>query len=108
MYVQNRKTFKVIQKQEKKKNRPLSPEVIEFGNKTKDLLNKMHSYECDTCKLFKKHMKSIDVLMRYMQKQKALDKEIEKRCGCIVDSYELKVRGICSSCVMNKIKQQRQ
>ena len=37
-----------------------------------------------------------------------LDKEIEKRCGCIVDSYELKVRGICSSCVMNKIKQQRQ
>ncbi len=79
MYVQNRKTLKVIQKQEKKKNRPLSPEVIEFSNKTKDLLNKMHSYECDTCKLFKKHMKSIDVLMRYLQKQKALDKEIEKQ-----------------------------
>ena len=79
MYVQNRKTLKVINKQEKKKNRPLSPEVIEFSNKTKDLLNKMHSYECDTCKLFKKHMKSIDVLMRYMQKQKALDKEIEKQ-----------------------------
>ena len=79
MYVQNRKTFKVIQKQEKKKNRPLTPEAIEFGNKTKELLNKMHSYECDTCKLFKKHMKSIDVLMRYLQKQKALDKEIEKQ-----------------------------
>ena len=79
MYVQNRKTLKVIQKQEKKKNRPLSPEVIEFSKKTKELLNKMHSFECDTCKLFKKHMKSIDVLMRYMQKQKALDKEIEKQ-----------------------------
>ena len=39
----------------------------------------MHSYECDTCKLFKKHMKSIDVLLRYKQKQKALDKEIEKQ-----------------------------
>ena len=39
----------------------------------------MHSYECDTCKLFKKHMKNIDVLIRYTQKQKALDKEIEKQ-----------------------------
>ena len=79
MYVQNRKTYKVIQKQEKKKNRPLSPEVVEFGNKTKALLEQMHSYECDTCKLFKKHMKSIDVLIRYKQKQRALDKEIEKQ-----------------------------
>lgn len=79
MYVQNRKTFKVIQKQEKKKNRPLTPEVIEFGNKTKDLLNRMHSYECDQCKLYKKHMKSVEVLNRYMAKQKALDKEIEKQ-----------------------------
>lgn len=79
MYVQNRKTFKVIQKQEKKKNRPLSPEVIEFGNKTKELLNRMHSYECDQCKLYKKHMKSVDVLSRYLAKQKSLDKEIEKQ-----------------------------
>lgn len=79
MYVQNRKTFKVIQKQEKKKNRPLSEEALAFGKQTKDLLNRMHSFECDTCKLFKKHMKSIDVLIRYKQKQKALDKEIEKQ-----------------------------
>lgn len=79
MYVQNRKTFKVIQKQEKKKNRPLTPEVVEFGNKTKELLNKMHSYECDQCKLYKKHMKSVEVLTRYLSKQKVLDKEIEKQ-----------------------------
>ncbi len=79
LYVQNRKTLKVIQKQEKKKNRQLSAEVIEFANKTKNLLNKMHSYECDTCKLFKKHMKTIDVLFRYMSKQKQLDREIEKQ-----------------------------
>lgn len=79
MYVQNRKTFKVIQKQERKKNRPLSPEAIAFGEQTKDLLNKMHSYQCDTCKLFKKHMKTIDVLVRYNSKQKQLDREIEKQ-----------------------------
>lgn len=79
IYVQNRKTFKVIQKQERKKNRPLSPEALEFGEKTKGLLNKMHSYQCDTCKLFKKHMKTIDVLVRYQAKQKSLDREIEKQ-----------------------------
>ena len=79
MYVQNRKIMKTINKQEKKKNRPLPKEAIEFNEKTKKLLHMMHSYECDTCKLFKKHMKSIDVLLRYKQKQKALDKEIEKQ-----------------------------
>ena len=79
MYVQNRRTFKVIKKQEHKKNRPLSQEVIDFGNKTKELLDKMHSYECDTCKLFKKHMKTIEVLQRFQAKQKVLDKEIEKQ-----------------------------
>lgn len=79
MYVQNRRTFKTIKKQEHKKNRPLSPEVIDFGNKTKELLDRMHSYECDNCKLFKKHMKNIEILQRFLAKQKVLDKEIEKQ-----------------------------
>ncbi len=79
IYVQNRRTFKTIQKQEKKKNRPLSDEAKAFGEQTKNLLHMMHSYECDTCKLFKKHMKIIDILNRYNAKQKILDKEIEKQ-----------------------------
>ena len=79
IYVQNRRIFKTIQKQEKKKNRPLSDDAVEFGRQTKMMLQKMHSYECDTCKFFKKHMKALDVLARYEAKQKALDKEIEKQ-----------------------------
>lgn len=79
LYVQNRKTFKVIQKQEKKKNRPLSQEAVAFGEKTKQLLQRMHSFECDTCKLFKKHMKNIDLLNRYETKQRQLDREIEQQ-----------------------------
>ena len=43
------------------------------------MLEKMHGYECDTCKLFKKHMKSIEVLNRYEAKQRHLEKEIEKQ-----------------------------
>ena len=79
IYVQNRRTFKTIQKQEKKKNRPLSEEASEFGRQNKIMLEKMHGYECDTCKLFKKHMKSIEVLNRYEAKQRHLEKEIEKQ-----------------------------
>ena len=107
IYVQNRRVFKTIQKQEKKKNRPLTEEAKEFGHQNKIMLEKMHSYECDTCKLFKKHMKSIDILNRYEAKQKQLDKEIEKQkdifwnrflshravlidCGYLKDDYPTK------------------
>jgi len=79
IYVQNRRTFKTIQKQEKKKNRPLSEEAKDFGRQNKIMLERMHSFECDTCKLFKKHMKSIEILSRYSAKQKQLEKEIEKQ-----------------------------
>ncbi len=79
IYVQNRRTFKTIQKQEKKKNRPLTTEAQEFGRQNKIMLEKMHGYECDTCKLFKKHMKNIELLNRYSSKQKQLSREIEKQ-----------------------------
>ena len=79
IYVQNRRVFKTIQKQEKKKNRPLTEEAQEFGRQNKIMLEKMHSYECDTCKLYKKHMKIIELVNRYEKKQKELNKEIEKQ-----------------------------
>lgn len=78
IYVENRRIFKTIQKQEKHKNRPLSPEAVEFGRKTREMLNKMHSYHCDNCKLYKKHAKEIEVLERYDIKQKKLAKDIER------------------------------
>ena len=78
IYVENRRIFKTIQKQEKNKNRPLSAEANEFGQKTKNMLNKLHNYKCDTCKLFKKHMKELDIYERYATKQKILLKQIER------------------------------
>lgn len=77
IYVENRRIFKTIEKQEKKKKRPLTPEVLDMHKKNKDLLDKMHSYACDTCKLFKKHMKELEVLGRYTAKQTKLFKQIE-------------------------------
>ena len=77
IYVENRRIYKTILKQEKNKKRDLSQEVIAFGDKTKDLLHKMQSFPCDTCKLFKKHMKEIEIFERYKVREVKLAKQIE-------------------------------
>lgn len=79
IYVENRRIFKTIKKQEQHKNRPLSQEAIDFGNQTRDMLNRMHAYPCDSCKSFRKHTKDIEVLKRYELKQVKLTKEIENQ-----------------------------
>ena len=47
-----------------------------MSKRNQELLNKLHFCACDTCKLFKKHMKEIEVLERYTIKQNKLVKEI--------------------------------
>ena len=79
IYVQNRQTYKKICKQERSKNRPLSAEAVKFGKETKAMLEKMHSFKCDNCKLYKKHSKNIEVLTRFSIRLTKLDKEIEKQ-----------------------------
>ena len=79
IYVQNRQTYKKICKQERSKNRPLSPEAVKFGKETKVQLEKMHGFRCDTCKLYKKHTKNIEVIERILSKKRKLDKEIDRQ-----------------------------
>lgn len=79
IYVQNRQTYKKICKQEKSKNRPLSPEAVEFGRQTKAMLEKMHGFHCDICKFYKKHSKNLEVLERFSVRKNKLEKEIEKQ-----------------------------
>ena len=78
-YVQKRQIAKTIRKQEKGKHRPLPPEAIAFEQTVKEQLNKMHSFNCDTCKLYKKHMKSLDLLERYQKRGEQLAKEIDNQ-----------------------------
>ncbi len=79
LYVQNRQTYKKILNQEKKRKRPLSSEVIEFGERNKLDLRKMQSYACDNCKFYKKHSKNIEVIKRIESKKANLQKEIENQ-----------------------------
>ena len=77
LYVQNRKTYKKILRQEKAKHRPLSPEVIEFGERNKAELAKMQSFACDCCKHYKKHFKNLEVIERILARKRKVEKEIE-------------------------------
>ncbi len=77
LYVQNRQTYKKILRQEKAKHRPLSPEIIEFGERNKAELAKLQSFPCDCCKHYKKHAKNIEVIGRLLSKKQKLEKEIE-------------------------------
>jgi superfamily II RNA helicase len=79
IYIQNRQTYKKICKQERAKNRPLSKEAIEFGRETKAMLAKMHTFQCDNCKLYRKHMKNIEVVARFNSKLSKMDVEIERQ-----------------------------
>ncbi len=77
LYVQNRQTYKKILRQEKGKHRPLTPEIIEFGDRNKEDLKKLQTYHCDICKHYKRHSKNIEVIRRIESKKKKLIKEIE-------------------------------
>lgn len=79
LYVQNRQTYKKILKQEKGKHRPLSPEVIEFGERNKQELHKLQKFACDNCKHYKRHAKNLEVIKRLAGKKRKLEKEIERQ-----------------------------
>ena len=79
IYVANRQTCKTVRKQEKHKRRPLDEEFLEFERKTKAQLVEMHKYACENCKQYKKHTKTIELLNRYIAKQKKIEQEIENQ-----------------------------
>lgn len=78
-FVQTRTLYKTLKRQAKGKykNPQEAPEVIEFHQKSKKLQKKFESYGCNTCKIYKKHKKSLELIERYAKELKKLDKEIE-------------------------------
>ena len=77
IYVEQRKTAKVLRKQMNKKNKENVDYCLDFEKKTKELLHKVHNYPCDICKLYKKHIKSTELLDRFQKRSMKLEKTIE-------------------------------
>ena len=78
-FVQTRTLYKTLKRQAKGKykNPDTAPEVIEFNKKSKDLRIKIEKYGCNTCKIYKKHKKSLELIERFQKEIRILDKEIE-------------------------------
>ncbi len=76
-YVEYRKIQKTLKKQLKNKAQEHQKEYIEFEAKTKNFLNRVHGYACDTCRLYRKHAKEIDLLQRFEKRAQKLEKSIE-------------------------------
>ena len=77
IYVEQRKTAKILRKQMNKKNKENVEYCLDFEKQTKELLHKVHAYPCDTCKLYKKHIKETELLDRFEKRAKKLEKTIE-------------------------------
>ena len=78
-FVQSRTLYKTLKRQAKGKykNPADAPEVIEFYEKSKALQREIEKYGCNTCKIYKKHKKCLELVERYQKDIKKLDKEIE-------------------------------
>ena len=78
-FVQTRTLYKTLKRQAKGKYKdPMTaPEVIEFYQKSKELQKRIENFGCNTCKIYKKHKKCIELTQRYEKEIKKLDKEIE-------------------------------
>ena len=77
LYVEQRKTAKVLRKQMNKKNPQNVEYVKDFEYKTKQLLHKVQAFGCDNCKLYRKHAKENELLDRYQKRAMKLEKNIE-------------------------------
>lgn len=77
MYVEHRKIANTLKRQAKNAKRYNAPEVAEYNEKAKEFLNKMQSFACNNCKLYKKHIKDIEVQQRFEKKLKKAASAIE-------------------------------
>ena len=78
VYVENKKVLKTLNKQLKNTNK-YSQEHEEFRIKVKSMCAEMNACPCNTCRVYKKHMKAVDLMERENKRVRDLDKTISKQ-----------------------------
>ena len=79
LYLTNKDTYKKIVRQANAQKRAVPKEAVQFSHDNKLNLEKMHGFACDTCKLFKKHSKNIEMIERISQRKNKTLKEIDRQ-----------------------------
>ncbi len=78
LYVQYRKITNTLLKQAKYKGGKNAPEVVEYSQKCKNYQRQMSKSPCNYCKLYKKHIKELELKDRFEQKIIKLGKQVEE------------------------------
>ncbi len=76
-FVEYKKITSTLRKQAAKTGRKDAPEVLEYELKTKDFLNQSRQFKCHKCKEYKRHIKSLDVLVRFNRRYSKITKLID-------------------------------
>jgi superfamily II RNA helicase len=77
LYVQTVKIAKTLKRQAIEAGVKDAPEVIEYQRKAKELYDKVYGSNCEKCKKYKKHIKDLDVLPRFMKKYRRMSETID-------------------------------
>lgn len=73
-YVEYRRIANTLKKQAKNKR---APEVLEYEEHSRMFLRQLEKTECHRCKLYKKHIKNLEISERFSKKYDRLTKSIE-------------------------------
>ena len=76
IYVEFRNIYKTLKRQAQKTKRKNAPEVEEYEQKVKALYQSMSQMACCDCKLYKKHIKDLELLERFQKRAKQLNSQI--------------------------------
>ncbi len=76
-YVQYRKITNTLLKQAKNRGGKNAPEVIEYSKKTKDFYHQMEAIKCNYCKIYKKHIRELELRERFQKKLDKISRAIE-------------------------------
>lgn len=74
-WLQYRKITNTLRKQAKTGMK--APEVIEYENKTKELLRQVEKSKCHYCKQYKKHIKDLEIADRFEKRGRKVKERIE-------------------------------
>lgn len=78
IYVEHKKVLKTLNKQLKNKN-AYSQEHEEFRLKVKNMCAEMNACPCNTCRVYKKHMKNVVLMEREQKKLREIERTISKQ-----------------------------
>ena len=78
IYVENKKVLKTLNKQLKNSNK-YSQEHEDFKQKVKNMCAQMNACACNTCRVYKKHMKSVVLMEREQKRVREIEKNISKQ-----------------------------